>query len=179
MLYDSLTSSKHNIYRKKKIILQLIENALLKCVIIDERAARFLSSSDSMKKKFKLLRIEVPFRVHFKDRKEVQLTGNSRAGEEKFSDENLDGLDIFIIHQGVLDSMGLDNEEKALDFLGKIKQSVPFVFVTSGRGKPDKVPNNVKFLPFSSIDSFLLKEYPEKILLIQSAMRLNLPKNGE
>jgi hypothetical protein len=180
MLYDSLTSRKHtDIHRKKKIILQLIENALLKCVIIDERAARFLSSSKSLREKFEFLRIHAPFRVHFSGKKEVPLTENSSTELKKFSEKHLDGWDIFIIHQGVLDRMGLDTKEKAREFLAEIKRSVPFVFVTSGRGKPDNVPNNVKFLPFSSIDSFLLKEYPEKILLIQSAMKLNLPKNGE
>jgi hypothetical protein len=181
MLYGSLTSQdKSNLIkiRKKKIILQLIENALIKCVIIDERAARFLSSSDVLKKKFELLRIQVPFRIHFDGKKEIPLTENHNSNAKIFSDENLAGYDIFIIHQGVLDKMGLNDKQKAGEFLEKIKESIPFVCVTSGRGKPENVWEKVKFLPFSSIDSFLLKEYPEKLLLIQSAMKLNLPKNG-
>lgn len=179
MLYDSLTSRDEKLdHRKKKIILQLIENAALKCVIIDERAARFLSSSDILKQKFKYLRIKVPFYVRFQDKKEVRLIEDLNQHVQTFSDENLDGCDILIIHQGILDKMGLSDKKKAGEFLREIKEKVPFVFITSGRGKPDNVPDNVKFLPFSSVDSFLLKEYPEKLLLIQSAMKLNLPKNG-
>jgi len=180
MMYDSLTSMREcTNYGMKKTILQLIENAQLKCVIIDERAARFLSSSNILQKKFEMLRIHVPFRIRFQNKDEVTMIENTDSNIQPFSNNDLDTYDIFIIHQGVLDKMGLTDKIKIEEFLKEIKQSVPFVFVTSGRGKPENVTHNVKFLPFSSVDSFLLKEYPEKILLIQSIMRLNLSKNGE
>jgi hypothetical protein len=178
MLYDSLTSNADP-YRNKKIILQMIENALLRYVIVDERAARYVVSSETLGQKFKFLKIKVPLVVKFSEKKTISLVEGLKKKTKLFTEHDLDGCDIFIIHQGVLDKMGLNDKDKASEFLGEIKKSVPFVFVTSGRGKPDNVPGNVKFLPFSTVDSFLLKEYPEKLLLTQSVLKLNLPKNGD
>lgn len=177
MLYDSLTNPGQSRHRKKKTILQLIENALLRYIIVDERVARFVSGRESVWKKFEFQKLTVPFRVHFNGYGNVPLTDD--FGNSTFTEDHLAGHDVFIIHQGVLDKMGLKSEQEAQAFLDNIKKSIPFVFVTSGRGKPDNVPPNVKFIPFSSIDSFLLKEYPEKILLTQSILKLNLPIKKE
>jgi len=177
MLYDSLTSNA-DLHRNKNIILQMIENALLKYVIVDERAARFLASSDVLSEKFKFLKIEIPFCVQF-NKKTILLVENLENNAKTLTETDLKGCDIFIIHQGILDKMGLSDEGEAAKFLGKIKEIVPFVLITSGRGKPHNTPDNVKLLPFSSLDSFLLKEYPEKILLTQSVLKLNLTKNGD
>lgn len=96
--------------------------------------------------------------------------GENESGIKKLDEEKYLKIDILIIHQGIIDKMDFDNEKEREDFLDSIKKCIPFVIITSGRGDP-MVPGT-KFIPFSSIESFLMTDYPEKNLLIQSLMQI-------
>ena len=78
-------------------------------------------------------------------------------------------LDALIIHQGILDEAEISNYTH---FVIKLKDKVPFVIITSGRGRPPTLPYGIKFLPFSVIEGFLIKNYPEKPLLCKILMRI-------
>ncbi|MGD2086352.1 MAG: hypothetical protein PVH61_09235 [Candidatus Aminicenantes bacterium] len=194
----------------KKILLQLIENALIQITIIDERIRdfylkRFKNSVD----KFKSAKISIPKGVYYRENdkdyigivEKAESNGEEKAkirnalkekiksngvyivedeqpkdaGKNEFGIKKLDEkkylkIDILIIHQGIIDKMDFDNKKEREDFLNSIKKYVPFVIITSGRGDP-MVPGT-KFIPFSSIESFLMTDYPEKNLLIQSLMQI-------
>jgi len=83
-----------------------------------------------VRQKFKFLKIVVPFCIQLFDKKVIQLVENLKIKTKILTENDLVGCDIFIIHQGVLDKMELNDKDKAGDFLEKIKKSVPFVFVT-------------------------------------------------
>ncbi|MCX7905325.1 MAG: hypothetical protein N2446_01320 [Elusimicrobiales bacterium] len=80
-------------------------------------------------------------------------------------------LEFLIIHQGILDKLRknkIEIEEK----LTKLKKMIPFIIVTSGRGKPANIPTNVKYLPFSNIESTILSKPHNKFILTQLLMKL-------
>jgi len=85
-------------------------------------------------------------------------------------------IDILVIHQGILDKMVFKKEDdkneqsEQREFLNSIKENIPFVFITSGRGEP--MSPDTKFIPFSSIETTLMKDYPEKNLLIQALLQV-------
>ncbi len=85
-----------------------------------------------------------------------------------------DKMDAVIIHQGVLEKFF----EKALQsseydtFLKALQESIPYVIVDSGRGIPAKLPDTAKFLPFSLIDDFVMKDSIAKYSLTKNIMSL-------
>ena len=85
---------------------------------------------------------------------------------------NNDNYKAIIIHQTILDQRFKSNKDAIQKFIYELKKYIPIVIITSGRGKPDKLPDNVYFLPFSSIEMLLLKNYPEKFLFTQLIHRL-------
>ncbi|HOK05421.1 MAG TPA: hypothetical protein PLN24_09225 [Victivallales bacterium] len=84
------------------------------------------------------------------------------------------GLDLLIIHQTILEHYA---KAKGIGDLGninreilKIKDKIPFVVVTSGRGKPENLPLGVKFLGYSNIQGCLVGNYIEKLTLVRQIM---------
>jgi len=178
-IYFSLLQNlpNENEYNKTKMLLQLVENALLRVVIIDERAAQYCNCNDDIKKKFDKGLIAIPTQINHDQgggEKAYQLVKNLNVAEQSFRIDDIpeDKYDILIIHQGMIDKLGLKETGKVKEFIDEIKESVPFVIITSGRGEPVNIPENVKFLPFSNIENFLLSGFPEKCLLTQIIMKL-------
>ena len=74
-----------------------------------------------------------------------------------------------IVHQGIIDkNSGFWNVEKIL----KIKDNIPFFIITSGRGKPYPLLQGTKFLPFSIIESSILSNYIDKLILVKILMSI-------
>jgi hypothetical protein len=162
---------------------QIIENAVLKMMIIDERVIDYINSKlEHIKDRFKYSRIILPY-----DYNGIQIKINNK--EYKFNwkegvgkllnlnnlneQAELQDLKILIIHQGIIDKMRCDEERiNPEEFVRKVKEKIPFVIITSGRGEPENVPKNAKFVPFSVIESTLLKDYHEKFILTQILMNL-------
>ncbi|MBM4305262.1 MAG: hypothetical protein FJ123_00870 [Deltaproteobacteria bacterium] len=89
--------------------------------------------------------------------------------------------DILIIHQGVVDGPfkdfisalgGTSFSDSLRLFLEKAKESIPFVAIDSGRGIPANLPNDAKFLPFSLIGDYLMKDRFAKFSLVRAIMNL-------
>jgi hypothetical protein len=78
-------------------------------------------------------------------------------------------LDLLIIHQTKWDELSVDAPLKNIFML---KNKIPYIVITSGRGQPFNLPKGTKFLPFSVLEFFLIKDYPEKLLFLKAAMRL-------
>lgn len=79
-------------------------------------------------------------------------------------------LDILIIHQGILDKW--KQYENYTRFILKLKDTVPFVIITSGRGIPSNLPKGIKFLPFSGLETCFIGNYFEKLTLIRQVTSL-------
>ncbi len=90
-------------------------------------------------------------------------------------------FDVLVIHQGIIDKWWeRHNKDKVSIILNDLRLSIPRVIVTTGRGRPDNIPDHEKVLPFSVIESSLFRRYPEKLILVNTIMNL-LPygKEGE
>ena len=165
--------------------VRLAENALLDILIIDERVADFLNKHPDTKPTFEAMNISV-----------VDVTGTTPAevsdeeGNENIALERLPQLtlkkekwSVLIIHQGVIDKWFSKHDKKAVgNLVRNLRNAVSRVVVTTGRGRPDNIPNFVKILPFSTIESTLFRNYPEKLLLTGTVMNILPaadPENGE
>ncbi len=88
-------------------------------------------------------------------------------GLEYLWPKTLRGLDALVIHQGLLDKAfnGHDSRRHLTARMLELKAAMPFVFITSGRGRPENLPWGCKFLPYAAIEGAIHGPYFEKILL--------------
>ncbi len=169
-------------YLKQKIALQLVENGLLRLIVIDERVAQYLTNFQySMEEKYRTANIEIPLRIKplEGDSESIDLIQNAEKSLPILDLENIadNKYDMMVIHQGILDKLNKNATKSQLsEFLKKVKERVPFIIITSGRGEPENIPDDAKFLAFSNIETFLLKDHPEKFLLSQIAMKITSTK---
>ena len=218
ILFHTLTaksSVSENKFESHRIILQLLENALLEFMIIDERVRNFyVKNFENSLDKYRSAKIGAPCGVIYKaEDKKAKYSLCSEPKRDSGSAKKIEGQvekqrvdtgvyiisqlddedklyyqkidkkppDVFIIHQGIIDKMGFkENEKDDLDdFIDIIKNNIPYVFVTSGRGKPHNIPENTKLLPFSSIEAYLMSNFPEKNLLTQILMQIFWEEESE
>ena len=93
--------------------------------------------------------------------------------------ENKDILDMIIIHQGMIDKcLPSKSPESISEFLRWLKEQCPYVVVTTGRGTPANIPPDARILPFASIQDALMRNKPEKLVLINTIMNI-LPLSTE
>jgi len=88
--------------------------------------------------------------------------------------------DLIVIHQGVIEMWGRNetikawfNQQKILDI---IRNKIPFIVINSGRGIPPNLKNDVKFLPFSLVQDFLLGSRISKYSFSKLCMSLTRQK---
>ncbi len=188
-IYYNLFSVKDK-YFENKLTLMLLENAFLRIGIADERFINYFYNNVNDRQKYIYGNIIPIFNFKYDSLPVKQLISQQaidaepkrirsryvdistvydfKTGNKKF--------DVFIIHQTILDEYFNNDTKKMQSFANDLKQKNILFVVTSGRGKPDKLPDNVKFLPFSNLESFLLKKYPEKFLLTMLLMFLKRKK---
>lgn len=86
-----------------------------------------------------------------------------------------------IIHQGVTESLlknaiHCDKRETFVDalaaFLEELKTIVPYIAIDSGRGIPANLPGTSKFLPFSLVEDYLMKDRMAKVSLTRVIMSI-------
>jgi hypothetical protein len=90
-------------------------------------------------------------------------------------------FDVVIIHQGVLEASfknyinnGKESSfiENISGFVKSLRNHVPYIVIDSGRGIPANLPDTVKFLPFSLIENYLMKNSIAKLSLTKVLMSL-------
>ncbi len=184
-------------YYKNKLIYQLVENGLINIGICDERFAQstifstqiegvaynryLIASGIYIIGKFFNYQIDniqqdyVVFIENDNNEIKIGLASRQQNGEYKIINQQQNEINInlqfLIIHQGILDKLGKD-KKGIEDLLNQIKSKIPFVVVTSGRGRPENVPDNVKFLPFANLEATLLCKPHSKFLLTQLLMNI-------
>ena len=178
----------------------LVENALMRVLIIDERVCHFLSARKRISDKLICMNVRAVdtnmeeldadsdndiannhndglksdcqggcLRIDWKKFKDCSL------GSGELSEVFLPGkFDVLIIHQGIIDKLLGDScsVESVRVFLERMKKIIPYVVITTGRGRPANTPVSARILPFPCVERYLFQEWPEKYLLINSVMNL-------
>lgn len=170
-----------------RLFVRMAENALLRILIIDERVSKFLTNHPSMRTVFLNMNISATDFSETKNR-----TKDLLGIKEDDFDIDLEKLplfpeypeghsktmlekkwDILIIHQGVIDKwFSRHSKTEVGKLIGNLQNKVMYPVITSGRGRPDNIPEHIKVLPFSVIESTLFSSCPEKILLTSTIMNL-------
>lgn len=171
--------------------MRLAENGLLRIVVIDERVRAFVVEHEEIRKTYESMHIAV---VDTEKKPSFKPDGTSLpefngdawnyvaggCGDPHFDPD----FDLVVIHQGIIDKWWSDHSQNAVKgILGKLRTrngspNGRFVVVTTGRGRPDNIPETAKVLAFSSIETFLFKRYPEKLNFVNSLMSI-LPGSTE
>jgi len=174
--FNILASPPTDDYQLKKLALWLIEGGLLRIAIADERIGKEIGDNLerwSIINIAKLIRnddIKTPVSVSsagqyisVSDKYPYVSKITSRAKNPPLI------ADVFVIHQGVIDKMVnakfWDSMDDAENWILRLKEQVPFIIVTSGRGKPDEIPDGVKYVPFSDISQSFAGKHSTKLLL--------------
>jgi len=180
--------------RSIRFILSLIEQALLRIYLVDERVQEwytFLSqeiAGDLVQQRLFVSYLEDPLKFNQRGEPEHNLyavvTTEGQTVDAFFSNKDFFSMitgnhlidnkqDILIIHQGILDKW----ESNTATLFGKIlkwKDTVPLLVITSGRGTPVNLPQGAKFLPFSAVESCILGTYFEKLTLARQILSLKI-----
>lgn len=152
-------------------ITGLMENALMRILLIDERATKFANEHAEVFQIFRDTRIFVC---------DEHNPAVSKLGNEDFAisfdstgQMTANDFEIVIIHQGIVDKLLNDHSQAAVgEFLKKLINTFRYVVVTTGRGTPANIPAMARVLPFSVVENTLFKRYPEKILLVDTIMNI-------
>ena len=95
--------------------------------------------------------------------------------------ERITDFDVLIIHHGIIEnilkkSFGKEQQIVSKDdmewFLESLRQYIPYIVIDSGRGIPSNLPEREKFLPFSLIENYLMRDQIAKYSLSKVIMSL-------
>jgi hypothetical protein len=144
-------------YLKFKLCCQLLENALTKICIWDERT----SKTDILNTPY--FGDDAIFYEYLKSAGVYVIT--SKEELDKINEK----MYFLILHKGLMDKNIVKIED--LEELGeKFKRIV----ITSGRGKPQNLPPKTKFIPYSILEKLILSKPHHKFLLTQVLMNLKI-----
>lgn len=148
----------------------MVENALLRVLVIDERATKFLKDHREVAEILKRIGVRAC------DEKNTGVADFPNSRFELVIDEGkilATDFDIVIIHQGIIDKILKGNSQRDVgNFLETLHRHIRYVVITTGRGTPSNIPPTARVLPFSIIEKTLFKRYPEKLLLVDTVMNI-------
>jgi hypothetical protein len=188
--------------RAARFFLLLVEETLLRMVVVDERAQAWVSNDAetagaAIQRGIFIAWLEKEreynqpaFPEHnicavlgrdWKDKVELNLTSPNQTDKLDKSliaamrgRKPLDGL-WPIAGEVLLIHQGILDKAFDKDVAARVadlKDNIPFVAVISGRGKPDTVPYGVRFLPFSGVQACMVSKVVDKTLLVRQLMAL-------
>jgi hypothetical protein len=162
MLQKALQSSAEENYG---LFVRLVENAFTNLLVIDERVWNFLKAHQNMADSFKAMNIKVA------DTSELSPINNNEDIWNICKKEDIEKCNMLIIHQGVIDKVLPSHDSKQVgDLIETLQKKIPYTVITTGRGRPDNIPDSAKVIPFSMVESTLFQKYPEKMLLVNAVM---------
>lgn len=179
-------STKAKLYKNSKLdedirtyfYHELREAAITKVVIVDERISSwaqkdspyFSKKIKEILKKMNVYIVDIKVKDHRIKTNDLETELNNASSEcfKVFECEKKDNAHFFVIHQGILDKLD-DNPEA---FMRKI--NCRWKVVDSGRGVPDKIFENTRFVELSALQS-ILANY-DKHGLVQMLFSLRQPK---
>lgn len=166
---DSLSSLKEEILQKH-FILELIESALTKVVVVDERVSEWANHTFNAVSRRKILN-KMEIYVLEVDTENV----TSKDIVSKFEVLKLEKIDFFVIHQGILDKFDENEPQSSENFMKgylkeESKEKCIWKVVDSGRGVPHTLPEDVRFIEMSALLKMIM-EY-DKHALVQTLFSL-------
>jgi hypothetical protein len=98
---------------------------------------------------------------------------NIKASCEAFWPEAERKIDVAVVHLGLLDKWleGQNRPKSQVEVqrvLLRFKRIVPHVLVTSGRGRPENLPERCRFLPYSLLEASLMADHFDKLSFLTS-----------
>jgi hypothetical protein len=151
---------------------------------LDERVQEAACSEfrDFSNKKKPLIYWLSCMRVCIPDKKEIDLESKELTlqGIENWLNSTIESFlkryklpPLLVVHQGILDVVGLKDAQPAQEWIDNLKKNnnckVCDVIVTSGRGIPDNVPTQARFISLSNIMNYAI-ERKSKFYLIQTLL---------
>jgi hypothetical protein len=168
MPYMEFPPSDENM--KKILALRLMEAGLVSVAILDERiqeeSVHDLKGSDfDANQVLQWMKVKMPKKGVLDldepnlDKKELQ----------KWIRNKCKGIFFLVMHQGILDKIGLQEQEASEEWIEEIKKNnrIKQVIITSGRGTPFNIPQNTRFIKFSELQRWTV-ETRSKFHLVQS-----------
>jgi len=176
---------------EKSLCARLLENGLMRVLVIDERVAKFVREhAAEVAKYYNSMAISVmddncqttvidaeqgpitQAASYFNEKSKATLKAYA---EGKETSQNITALDfeILIIHQGILDKWFNEfknDKEKMRKLLEGMKEMVKYVVITTGRGTPVNIPKDAHLIPFAVVEAALFRKYPEKLMLVDAVM---------
>ncbi len=173
LLYNTFDTGNH--FKKADMFFKLVENGLLRILIADERISEYVQKKEDIKIMYKCAGITAISNLdHFIDNiGNIGVISELKTVENKEpnSVEMKPAFDAFIIHQGILDKTHSEIE-KIEDYINMWKKTYfPLIIVTSGRGTPANIPANVRFIPFSALESNLISSSISKLILTNTLIK--------
>jgi hypothetical protein len=195
-LYLTLFNPPEHLVGQIDLAIYLLEACFFKILVVDERIAeRAFDAKSGKMERFKVLANMGVFVVTHLGDNPIGKGISKQAFSLKIYDNALSLIwqnkeykqfHFLVIHQGVIENekirkflehrLGLNKNSSLEDLVRKISHYVPFVVIDSGRGKPANIPENAKFLTFSSLQDMILRENPAKCQLTQALLRLTRRK---
>ena len=176
--FGILTSANSSELQKVRFVSKLLETGLVRVLIIDERVRKFENEHSDVRATFDKIGVASLDDTSAATEKIFEKELNDETGiKDVVVDDNgrkVGDYDILVIHQGIIDKKlsQHSNPERINKFIEHIKQEIRYVVVTTGRGNPANIPDNVRVVPFSVLESTLFKKYPEKLVLVDAIMNV-------
>ncbi|MEM1322344.1 MAG: hypothetical protein AAGG75_18925 [Bacteroidota bacterium] len=186
IFFSILKDPPNRTYLFNKLILQLIENAFPKFLIMDERVENYIKLHNQAHKRLNKTNIYIAHQLSENKKEAATTTNGLPLGQinikgtlqdyiisyhKKNNQEEAIEFTTLVIHYGIVEKRFNKDKEKINEFFFHLKNYIPSVIVTSGRGKPGYISEYVKFLAYSNIENFILKPFPEKLLLNQILLK--------
>jgi len=168
---DILTFLNPNL-KFDEFLYKVLESSLVRGIIFDERLSKFCEDKNLYKecgifigKKIVVKSKNKEERIKIEDGEGFKLTVED--GRVEIENKKCP-LDFIIIHQGLIDT-----QIKGIElFIKTIKNSIPYVIITSGRGIPHNLHPETKFLHFSTIKELIMAKLPAKYRFTEIIMNL-------
>jgi hypothetical protein len=185
-------------FHAQYLLRQLVESALLRVLVIDDRVAGTIwgrQDKDGKLKDLRYMGIFIARKITVDGQKEpIILAGDQQESARGWVNLHLqeDGsiksieidngedsaptpaeFDVLFIHQTIFENKIAPSRKERWqknEWVRKCKRKIPYVIFHSGRGKqPELLPENAAFLEYSALQEHLLQE-PSKFLLTQIAL---------
>lgn len=171
-----LTSLPSDEMLERHFLLEIIESALTRVVIIDERVSDY-SKIKVFNDKASVENILKSMKIFVLDIDKSNITKKSIL--EKFGKLNCNDYHFLVIHQGILDKVEKNGAGDAEKLMQSLKKKCRWRIIDSGRGVPPEIEthNDVRFIETSALLKML--ETYDKHALVQTLFSLRrMPKTG-
>jgi hypothetical protein len=160
-IYCIMANPPSEIKSKLLVLNELIESALIHVAIIDERIQERNDETFTRDGyKYQKIKILEDMNISVLPKNKIDLNNIKIAEQGKTQRNILEWLkyldeskhvDWLVIHQGILDVIGMRNKKTAEEWFNELYKIVPFIIVDSGRGKPHNIASNVRFTALSNL----------------------------